>query len=87
MLFEEAGACWTIHSEADLKAALRAFQLRKMDIPYSDENVNRFLSEVVYGGRNDRDVLKDYVEFIVGCTAKYDAGFGKVTPLEKGLAK
>jgi hypothetical protein len=87
MLFEKAGACWTIHSEADLKAALRAFQLRKMDIPYSDENVNRFLSEVVYGGRNNRDVLKDYVEFIVGCAAKYDTGFGKVTPLKKGPAK
>jgi hypothetical protein len=70
MLFEESGACWTIHNEVDLKAALRTLQLRKIDIPYSDENVNRFLSEVVYGGRNDRDVLKDYVEFIVNCTAK-----------------
>jgi hypothetical protein len=69
MLFEESGACWTIHNEAELKTALRALQLRKADIPYSDENVDRFLLEVVYGDRNDRDVLEDYVEFIVNSTA------------------
>jgi hypothetical protein len=39
-----------------------------MDVPYADENVNRYLSEVVYGGRNERDVLQNYVEFITSCT-------------------
>jgi hypothetical protein len=39
-----------------------------MEVPYGDENVNRFLSEVVYGGRNERDVLKDYMQFITDCT-------------------
>jgi hypothetical protein len=39
-----------------------------MDVPYSDENVNGFLSEVVYGGRHKRDVLKDYEQFIISCT-------------------
>jgi hypothetical protein len=70
MLFEQSGACWTIRDEADLKTALRALQLAKLNIPYSDENVNRFLSEVVYGGRNGRDVLRDYVDFIVSGTVK-----------------
>jgi hypothetical protein len=38
-----------------------------MEVPYSAENVNRYLSEVVYGGENTRDVLRDYVQFIVNC--------------------
>jgi len=69
MLFEECGACWTINSEADLKDALQSFENKRMEVPYGDENVNRFLSEVVYGGRNERDVLKDYAQFIINCTA------------------
>jgi hypothetical protein len=38
-------------------------------VPYTDENVNRWLAEVVYGGQNERDVLRDYEEFIVNCAA------------------
>jgi hypothetical protein len=67
MLFEESGACWTIHNESELEEALQSLRKRRMDLPYGDENVNGFLSEVVYGGQNSRDVLKDYVQFIVNC--------------------
>jgi len=67
MLFEESGACWTIHNEAELEQALQALQKKSMDVPYGDENVNRFLSEVVYGGRSKTDVLTEYVQFIVHC--------------------
>jgi hypothetical protein len=49
MLFEECGACWTIHNEAELQDALQSFENKRMEVPYGDENVNRFLSEVVYG--------------------------------------
>jgi hypothetical protein len=68
MFFEECGACWTIHNEAALKDALESLRIKRMDVPYADENVNRYLSEVVYGGRNERDVLRDYVQFITNCT-------------------
>ena len=67
MLFEECGACWTIHNESELEQALHSLQDKKMEVPYSAENVNRYLSEVVYGGGNTRDVLRDYVQFIVNC--------------------
>jgi len=36
-------------------------------VPYSAENVNRYLLEVVCGGKNKRDVLRDYMQFIVNC--------------------
>ena len=68
MLFEECGACWTIHNEAELKEALQSLGKKSMEVPYGDENVNRFLSEVVYGGQNNRDVLTDYVQFITNCS-------------------
>jgi UDP-N-acetylglucosamine:LPS N-acetylglucosamine transferase len=67
MLFEECGACWTIHNESELEQALRSLQVKKMEVPYLAENVNRYLSEVVYGGENTRDVLRDYVQFIASC--------------------
>jgi len=68
MLFEECGACWTIHNEAELEQALQSLRNKSMDVPYGDENVTRFLSEVVYGGQNNRDVLRDYVHFITKCS-------------------
>ena len=68
MLFEECGACWTIHNESELERALESLRRKSMEVPYRDENVNRFLSEVVYGGQNNRDVLGDYVKFITNCS-------------------
>jgi hypothetical protein len=38
-------------------------------VPYSDENVKRWLAEVMYGGQHERDVLRDYEEFIRNCRA------------------
>ena len=64
MFFEECGACWTINKEAELENAIQSLRVKRMKMPYTEENVNRFLSEVVYGGRTKRDVLQDYVQFI-----------------------
>ena len=69
MLFEEFGACWTIRNETELEDALQSLQLNRADLPYRDQDVEKFLSAVVYGGRNKRDVLADYAQFITNCTA------------------
>jgi len=63
--YEELGACWTIYDEAELKDALLSLLDNKTKVPYTDENVNKFLSEIIYGGRSERDVLGDYRNFIV----------------------
>lgn len=65
--YEDFGACWTIHDEAELQDALRSLRESKRKVPYRDEDVDRWLSEILYGGRSKRDVLKDYAEFIVSC--------------------
>jgi hypothetical protein len=66
-LFEELGACWIIHDESELKNALVSLQAPKADVPYSQKSVAAFLSEVVYGGDSNRDVLNAYEQFIVDC--------------------
>jgi hypothetical protein len=63
--YEESGACWTIHNETELKNALLSLQENKTKVPYTDENIDSFLSEIIYGGRSERDVLGDYESFIV----------------------
>jgi UDP-N-acetylglucosamine 2-epimerase len=69
-LFEDLGACWIIHDEVELKNALLSLQADKTAVPYGDENVAEYLSEVVYGRKSGRDVLHDYEQFIVGCASK-----------------
>ena len=71
-LFEDLGACWTIHDEKELKDALLSLQGAGAGVPYSEDNVAAYLIEVVYGRQKDRDVLNDYEQFIVGCTASKD---------------
>lgn len=70
MLFEECGACWTIHDESELEQALQSLRKKNVNVPYGNEDVNRFLLEVVYGGENNRDVLGDHVKFITNCSVR-----------------
>jgi hypothetical protein len=69
-LFEELGACWTIHDETELKKALLTLQTDKKHMPYSKESVANFLTDVVYGGQNNMDVLSTYEQFIINCVSK-----------------
>jgi hypothetical protein len=65
MEYEEFKACWIINSDAELKDALLALRHNKDKVPYAQENVDRWLAEIIYGGREKRDVLDDYEQFIV----------------------
>ena len=70
--YEEFGACWTIHDENELQDALMLLRDGKRDLPYTDQNVKRRLREIIYGGRSERDVLKDYEDFIVKSAVNYN---------------
>jgi hypothetical protein len=67
-LFEELNACWIINNETELKNALQQLKSRKATVPYAAEDVDKFLLENIFGGRNEKDVLADYEKFIVNCT-------------------
>jgi hypothetical protein len=68
MEYEEFEACWTINSDDELRDALLALKHNPDKVPYTQENVNRWLAEIIYGGREKRDVLNDYEQFIVNPT-------------------
>ena len=65
MEYEKFNACWIINSDAELKDALFSLLNDKNKVPYTEEDVNSWLAEIIYGGRNKRDVLEDYTQFIV----------------------
>jgi hypothetical protein len=64
-VYEELKACWIIHNEAELTEALLSIRDEKKSRPYTDEDVDQFLTEIIYGGQKGRDVLTDYEQFIV----------------------
>jgi hypothetical protein len=63
-LFEEIGACWTIHDEQELKLALSSLRDHRGNVPYSEADVGNYVNEVVFGGRSKMDVLSEYEKFI-----------------------
>jgi hypothetical protein len=69
-VYEEIGACWTVQNDKELSEALQSLQTHKNQVPYSQAQVDRFLSEIIYGGLQKRDVLGDYEQFIVNSTRK-----------------
>jgi hypothetical protein len=63
--YEEFEACWIINDEIELQEALLVLRDGGGNVPYTDENVTKWLAEIIYGGWSRRDVLRDYEEFIV----------------------
>lgn len=63
--YEEMGACWTIENESELEGALFNLRDGKRHLPYSTNQATNFLSEIIYGGSDKRNVLLDYEQFIV----------------------
>jgi hypothetical protein len=63
-LFEELGACRTIHDEGELRDVLSSLQTKGNRPLYSESAVTRFISEVVRGGIASDDVLGSYAAFL-----------------------
>ncbi len=65
MLWDEMRACWKVANYNELEEALSKVAKNTGHKPYSDADVNSFITEVVYGGVSDRDVLGDYKDYIL----------------------
>jgi hypothetical protein len=65
MLFEELKACWVIRDEIELKEAIDTLRRDEGTMPYKEEDVGRYLFEVVQGGSGEKDVLGRYRDFII----------------------
>jgi len=65
MIFDVMEACLRVDSYEELEAALRQLYDNKDIEPYPEKNVRQLLDYLVLGGRPDRDVLGDYVAFLM----------------------
>jgi hypothetical protein len=65
--------------EGELKNAMLSLKNDISNVPYTDESVNRFLAEIIYGGMGKKDVLKEYEKF----TQPGQAGTKKVKKLDR----
>lgn len=65
MLWDEMGACWTVNNYEEMEGALQKIAKQPGYRPYTDNNVDRFITEIVYGGVPERDVLGDYGKYIL----------------------
>jgi hypothetical protein len=63
--YEEYKSCWTANNEEELVAALSSLRADPGAVPYTEKDVDRWLAEIIYGGREEHDVLEDYVQFIL----------------------
>ena len=58
-------ACWTVNNYKELELALMKVKEEPNYKPYYQEDVDKFIDYVVYGGKKDRDVLGNYKDFIL----------------------
>lgn len=65
LIYEEYGACWMVDSHEELEDAIKKLKNDPSCRPYSMKNVENFLTDVIYDGRKDRDVLGVYEDFIL----------------------
>ena len=65
MLWEDMNACWTVHNVKELKEALEKVHNSKKFKPYSQIDADKYIEELVYGGKKNRDVLGEYAQFIL----------------------
>ena len=65
MVYEEHGACWMVDSIDELENALITLKEDPAFESYSQQSINSFLTEIVYAGEKDKDVLGSYKELIL----------------------
>ena len=66
MIFEKYGACWTANNYDELQSALEKKYNQRDYIPYTQNNVDQFLNEVIFNGFDQQDILNSYVDYING---------------------
>ena len=70
MAHEEHEACWTVNSIKELEEALIKLKRNPSYKPYNYKNIENFLTEIVYAGEKNKDVLGAYKELILSYLSK-----------------
>ena len=64
-LFGAFKACWIVDSYEELEDALKTLKKNPTYRPYSDRDIKKFLTEIVYNSEYEQDILGDYKDFIL----------------------
>ncbi len=65
-VYFEDTACWKVNDYDELESALKTLRNEPDYRPYSQENVEEVITEYVYNGEKNNDVLGRYAKFISG---------------------
>ncbi|MBJ13430.1 MAG: hypothetical protein CMG62_10215 [Candidatus Marinimicrobia bacterium] len=65
LLYSEMNACCNVSSLDELEILLKKISSDKTFRTYSKKDVSNFLDYVVYGGKKNKDVLNNYMEYIL----------------------
>jgi len=65
MLWEDFRSCWQVNSYEEMEDALRRISEQPGFRPYSDDHVREFITAIVYGGVENRDVLGGYEDCLL----------------------
>ena len=69
--FADMKACWIVRSASEMADALRALSNETAQVPYKRESVDKFLSQVVYAGKEPGDVIQDHLDEIMSLVEKH----------------
>ena len=73
MMWETMEACWVVNNYTELEDALYKIKRSPGYKQYKEDNVNKLVTETVYGGKGSRDVLGDYKDFIISFAEEKEA--------------
>jgi UDP-N-acetylglucosamine 2-epimerase len=59
-LYDQMNACIAVNDQSALLGAIEELHLSHCHIPYPEKNVEAFMTEILYGGNIDRDVLGEH---------------------------
>jgi hypothetical protein len=64
-VFDQYGACWSVHSKQELLEALKTLHRNPDYRPYSLESVDALFGDIVYAGDRSRDVVDEHIKLIL----------------------
>jgi len=69
-IYEQYNACWIVDSDSELISALHKLRENLDFKPYTKNNVESFLTDIVYSGEKNKDVLGVYRDYILNLVIK-----------------
>ena len=65
-IYEHYGAAYIVRNINEMLDLIENYGQDKRNIYYSEENVESLFKDVVYAGRQNIDIIKNYVKFLQG---------------------